>query len=689
MVLAMNLNSIQRKLMMKDFKNNVLFGLSVAFSIILFGSQGILQFSKTITIILMTGGSTYTITLGMYMISAVGLLCFIIYVNAIHFKMKTRQIGIFMALGVPCKDCSKMFQREFLAVYSISALLGLVLSIPFSWIVWKVLSKAIKTTTTSFSIGWKGIVFAVLYVIISYIMLLIINLRNIHNLDIITILKSETENELVKGNKGIRGICGVIMTIMGIIFFNISAIADNWFKLLMTPFLAIAILGMYYIAVYITFIGDVVKKVNIKRYYKSMLYYNLTKQKGKQYAIAIFVSSILIFVTIFGVCFNSASFFELAHEIKTVPYDFSVMSNFQTKDLNQEKLEELAQESEVKLNDIHQLDLIYLARKYEYKNGFKEWSSCYVTSQSDFEKLMNKTYEIADNNFIAFSNDNIGNVVLDTYLEGTNCFYNAVQQQDFKLNLQEKIASTDIMNSNGSIYEFIVLNDSQYKSLEQAVDEQHKLTYFLFNSNHKSDLHQKILDEILSECNNEMFVNIVNSVANDKLLEAGDKTIAGEKVLEYNSNKLYAARWWDMYPFARDSAMNVQFEIFSVYLIFVFYICIITIISAVIIISSKVISSLWQDAKSYEVASSIGMKGKSIYDLIGKQIRFIYFIPAIIGCLAAILMVNRFMVASSIQSLSIITWASVIYSIVLLVFQCVGYFVVKRIAGKSVAKYIE
>lgn len=688
MVLEMNLNSIQRKLVRKDLKFNVLFGLSVAFSIILFCSQGILLFSKTITNILMAGGSTYTVAFGMYLISAVGLLFFNVYANSVYFKIKTRQIGVFMALGVTSKDCGKMFRKEFLIIYIVSAVLGLILATPFSWIVWEVLSSWIEITSISFSIGLKGILIAALYAVLICIMLLIINLNQIENLDIIAILRTESSNELIKGNKGIKGIRGIFMTIIGIVLFNISATKDSWFKLLMVPFLMIAVLGMYNIAVYITFIGDVVKKVSIKHYYKHMLHYNLIKQKGKQYAIAIFVSSILIFVTIFGVCFNSASFLELTNEIKKVPYDFAVLSNFQTKDLNQEKLKKLAQESGVHLTDFHQLNLIYIARKYEYKNGFQEWGPCYVISQKDYEKVTNKGCKIADNSFVAFSNDNMGNGILNTYNEGDNCFYNPVKKQDFKLNLQEMQVS-DSVNSNGSINDFIVLNDSQYKNLEQKVDEKHKLTYYLFNSSHKSNLHQKILDEILSECKNKMYIDLVNSVANDKRLENGEKIIDGDKILDYNSNKLYAARWWDMYPFARESAMSVQFEVFGVYLVFVFYICFVTIISAIIIMSSKVISSLWQDVKSYKIASSIGMNGKEIYDLIGRQIRFIYFIPAIIGCLSAILMVNRFMAASSIQSINMITWAAAIYSLILLLFQYIGYFIVKKFAQKGADQYIQ
>ena len=678
----MNLISIQKKLMKQNRKNNMLFMISIIFSMILFTSQGVLQFSRTITSILMTDGSTYTITLGMYGISAAGLLFFLIYANAIYFKTKSRQLGIFLSLGVRQNQCGRMFMTEFSLIYIRAAIIGFVLSIPFSYLVWNLLSAFIKTTSIRFYIGWRGIIYSAVFFFACFVLLSVINMHTIKNMDVMSILRSDAKNELVRGNKGFLGVAGIFMIIVGIILFNISAASGTWFKMLMIPFLIVALVGIYFLAIYVTFIGDVIRKINKKMYLKNILLFNLMKQKGHQYAVSIFVSSLLIFVTIFGVCFNSASFLEATTLIRRVPYDFSVLSNYQTSALNQQKIEELAQKDGVTLENFQTLSLLIVSRKYEYKSGNTEWGPCFVTSQNDYNKLTGRKTEIPQGSFLAFSDDAMGNGILDTYSSKENQFYNDSSKQDFSLMLQSKVSEDGIINANGSIYEFIVVNEIDYKKLETTLEGKYHLQYFLFNGDvggaREINLQKSLLKEILKESDGKMMINLINAVSNDKNKENGVETINSEKVLSYEKNKLYGARWWELFPFSRGSARSTQFEVFAVYLLFVFYICVITIISAVMIMSAKVISTFWQDQKSYQIAGSIGMKEKDIRKLVNRQIQFIYFTPVIIGCLTAVLMVNRFMSVSSIQSLKKVTTASVIYSIILFLVQTVGYHIVSR-----------
>ena len=42
--------------------------------------------------------------------------------------------------------------------------------------------------------------------------------------------------------------------------------------------------------------------------------------------------------------------------------------------------------------------------------------------------------------------------------------------------------------------------------------------------------------------------------------------------IPYDGNELYAARWWEFYPYAKQTQFDVQMEAGAVYLILIFFI---------------------------------------------------------------------------------------------------------------------
>ena len=114
----------------------------------------------------------------------------------------------------------------------------------------------------------------------------------------IKILHSSSENEEVKGAKPILGLLGLFAIPMGVILFNITAVIDG-LKTISMLFLVISLIGGYLLTVQITTIGTLVKRFFPKAYRKNILFYNLVRQKGNQYTLSLFVSSLLIALTVF------------------------------------------------------------------------------------------------------------------------------------------------------------------------------------------------------------------------------------------------------------------------------------------------------------------------------------------------------------------------------------------------------
>ena len=100
----MTLNEITRKLIRQNKSRYILFGLSICFAVAMAGAYGVLLFSRVITDVLMTDGSTYLISLGMYGITMIGIVVFLFYANAIYIQLQMREIGVYLSLGLPPKS---------------------------------------------------------------------------------------------------------------------------------------------------------------------------------------------------------------------------------------------------------------------------------------------------------------------------------------------------------------------------------------------------------------------------------------------------------------------------------------------------------------------------------------------------------------------------------------------------------
>ena len=70
----MTLNEISRKLMKNEKKQYALYFFSVLFAVTMVGTYGVLQYSSTVTNVLVDGGSTQSISQGMFFGSILGLI---------------------------------------------------------------------------------------------------------------------------------------------------------------------------------------------------------------------------------------------------------------------------------------------------------------------------------------------------------------------------------------------------------------------------------------------------------------------------------------------------------------------------------------------------------------------------------------------------------------------------------------
>ncbi|NBI87220.1 hypothetical protein D3Z47_13875 [Lachnospiraceae bacterium] len=665
----MTLNEITRKLIRQNKSRYILFGLSICFAVAMTGAYGVLLFSKVITDVLMTDGSTYLISLGMYGITLIGIIVFLFYANAIYMQLQMGEIGVFLSLGLSPKSVGKIQKQQLDITFLIGGATGLVLAVPFSFGIWSLLSLFISYTDGVFRVGWEGLLIAGGLWILAWIILRIRNAVHIARLDVIRILRSSSEGEEVKAAHPVLGIIGLIAVPLGLILFNITAVI-YWLKSFSALFLGVSVIGMYILTAQITSMGSIIKRFFPNAYRKSILFYNLVRQKGNQYTLSLFVSSLLITLTIFSICFNGGMFLELCYLIKEEPYDYAVLVGESGEKLDESRIRSFAEESDISLSEWHSLDMLLLGREHQYMDVSRnEWASEIVVNVSDFNALSGMNLSVPDDGYIYFQDSD--DSMFQTCSEDRGLFYNPCIKEDFTLQKIKLFSKGSVLNETAKINSFAVVSDNTFYRISDTLDSSYKMTYYLFhgsNTENSREFQKRLLAEIVAINKGEIFVSWQNQAIKDKIKNYEDIYIP------YDGNELYAARWWEFYPYAKQTELDVQMEAGAVYLILIFFIAIISFVSATMIMGLKIAGTIMQDTESYKRAMYLGLKENDLKRIIRKQIGLIYFFPVICGCVTASFMINRFMEASSATRIFEITLVAIGLSLIVFLMQLIIFF---------------
>lgn len=669
----MTLNEITRKLIRQNKSRYILFGLSICFAVAMTGAYGVLLFSKVITDVLMTDGSTYLISLGMYGITLIGIIVFLFYANAIYMQLQMGEIGVFLSLGLSPKSVGKIQKQQLDITFLIGGAAGLVLAVPFSFGIWSLLSLFISYTDGVFRVGWEGLLIAGGLWILAWIILRIRNAVHIARLDVIRILRSSSEGEEVKAAHPVLGIIGLIAVPLGLILFNITAVI-YWLKSFSALFLGVSVIGMYILTAQITSMGSIIKRFFPNAYRKSILFYNLVRQKGNQYTLSLFVSSLLITLMIFSICFNGGMFLELYYLIKEEPYDYAVLVGESGEKLDESRIRSFAEESDISLSEWHSLDMLLLGREHQYMDVSRnEWASEIIVNVSDFNALSGMNLSVPDDGYIYFQDSD--DSMFQTCSEDRGMFYNPCIKEDFTLQKIKLFSKGSVVNETAKINSFAVVSDNTFYRISDTLDSSYKMTYYLFhgsNTENSREFQKRLLAEIVAINKGEIFVSWQNQVIKDKIKNYEDIYIP------YDGNELYAARWWEFYPYAKQTELDVQMEAGAVYLILIFFIAIISFVSATMIMGLKIAGTIMQDTESYKRAMYLGLKENDLKRIIRKQIGLIYFFPVICGCVTASFMINRFMEASSATRISEITLVAIGLSLVVFLIQIIIFFFLQK-----------
>ena len=204
--------------------------------------------------------------------------------------------------------------------------------------------------------------------------------------------------------------------------------------------LAVTVWGVYLLIIQLASIGDILKRYHVRAYYKNIVFYNLLKQKIRQYTRSIFAAALLITFTIFGIGFIAAGFVDGYNVALNEPYDYTIYTTADKQEMTEKRIYRIAEDSNAEITKIIRIDSLLLGVENTYKDGSSDWSSRVVISQSNFNQISGLNIVVPEGSYTLYYDKMCIRDRSHSVFPGPGCL-----TQDLKRSLQQCLLQPDIL----------------------------------------------------------------------------------------------------------------------------------------------------------------------------------------------------------------------------------------------------
>lgn len=617
----MTIKDISKKLVVKNIKHYYMLGFSVIMSITMITSLGLIIFSDSIQANITKGGSVYDQAVSALFLALVCSIFFVLYSNQLFIKYKSKEIGIFASLGMKRKNIRSILLKELSMILPICIILGLILSIPVSFLFWRVVASLLRLDI-GFKLGYIGLLLG------SSVGLVIIVAQRtavtiyIKRTQIIKLVSAENIPELKLKENRFNGLVYLFMTIIGTVAWYNCTVAI-WFpnvSIMATLFAVSTIIFLYLTMKNMFTIGNLFKHYAPKYYYKNIVFFSFLKIKNKQYTNTFFSVILLVAITIF---MSISSFIPVValEEISDLlnPYSFSFRRTYdQNSTVEKEAVEALAQENDITITSYSSIDYLVLAR--QEIDGYY-WEMV-VIDEAEYNNVFNRNIDVKKGQFAMVSSNKI---------DEKRKFYDLIEGyvigSDYSQVLKRQLFIHEVLLVGGAAArgDYYILDSKDFSRFKERSRKEayESLDFFDVEDWRSSENFFNQLNTLLIK-SNEKGLKIRGSLVGQYYDNSKEVFVKIDEIKEsdiYNSNYTLSAR-------IKGSVYKTQRGIFS--MLFV-HIAIMSFIFASTILYVKVVNTTWRDQKVYANILLLGEKRKKIKSIISKQLLLVYGTTTVLG----------------------------------------------------------
>ncbi len=267
------------------------------FSVLLITAYAAVMYSPTVLTILPEGGDSRKQVMMVFVLAVLGCGVFTTYASGLFFRYKSREMGIFMALGATKRRLRQLLTAE-LALLALAACgLGALLGTPLAWLLWQGFrSFVVDSADMVMAFSYQPYLFALAFSAFIFAMLFIMMVRFLRRANILDVIHESHKSEPIRAVPRYYGWLGILLVaigcFLGYLMPSVFILGLKWYppEGLTSIFYLPALVGLYMLLLHTVVNGW----RRGKGRYKNLISTSLMQFQGRQTVRNMIVITLLV-----------------------------------------------------------------------------------------------------------------------------------------------------------------------------------------------------------------------------------------------------------------------------------------------------------------------------------------------------------------------------------------------------------
>ncbi len=621
------------------------------FSVLLITAYVCMMRSPTILSVLPEGGDSRKQVMMIFVLAVIGCAVFTTYAAGLFFRQKSRETGVFLALGASRKQLKRELRRD-LAIISLGACAaGAILGGPLAWGLWQVF-RALVVDTEEMSLTFDPAAYTYALAFSAYVtaMLFFLGGRSIRKTNIMDVVQESHKSEPIREVKHWYGWGGgILLAVGGFCGYIAPAVfvrGLHWYppEGLTAVFYLPALVGLYMILLHTVANGWGGKR----RKYQDMISVSQMRFQGRQTVRNMLVMTVLIagayFAAFYAPMLGTGTM--MGYDARPVDYAYHFRAD---QDIPQEgEVRALAEEYNVSITSWAQAPMARLAvdgtRQVETEESLgTTWESVYYEQAKSDLFLSESAYNALTGEDLNLQPGEIAGI-MDATGDGQGVFGGEVSLVTNPFTGERWPVTMVEDLRNDLLFGRYVVDDADYKEMTASLpdDWREEMVFFnVENDQETYDFAKALFYEIVDRSGPEVALyDSFDPIAREiELAETGEYFLDPETCEKYGFPSIdYGQRdssnfrlYWQYMPQFRvlDKADFVKTT--AVFLMLFLFIAIVCFSAVIVIAFTRCLTIAITNRRVYDDLRRLGSPREYLFHSARSQVRRVFLVPMVTG----------------------------------------------------------
>lgn len=611
-------------------------------SVLLITSYAAILRSPTVLNVLPEGGDSRRQTYMIFALAVIGCVAFTLYAAGLFLRGKSREMGVFLALGASKPLLRRTLYRE-LALLSLAACgAGAALGIPLAMGIWQLFRLfLVNTEEMVFHVGWETLLAAAAFSGVVILALFVQAARFIRRTNVMEILNEQHRSEMVRNIPRWCGPLGIVLSIIGglcgyfapsviIIYFHYYP--WGWEYLFYLPLL---------IGIYMILLHTVVNGWRKRDHYRHLVTHSMMKFQGRQTVNNMLVMTMLLAAAYFASFYTPIMMVSNSMGSDALRFDGLFHAPMDEHMLTEEEIRAAAAEEGVEIQSIKEAECVLLGLDGErHIEEGRHWHTEYEEvndgmlffSASGFEELTGERIALAPGELYTFLNTD-GSEPVYGMSRNTTLLTNTFTGDTLRVTVIGALPCTEFASTA------LVMNDADYARLSQGLPDSYRERWLGldFAGENEYAFARRLRESFLDGLSPDAFHSRTWNRIEKAIFDAKDGVYPIE---EYEKEGGYSKEERNGFEFRQDGKYrpllrvlekNDALEQMAVFVTVFLYISVICYLSVVLIGHTRSRSVTLINQPVYEDLRRLGASRAYLRGTVRAQIMKIYGVPALVG----------------------------------------------------------